>query len=155
MMRFSLVVELSGTVPDIFMHLHNPAVFKKVSRPFLTFTPVSPREFPAHFVSGGSYVVRVRALGLIPLGTQEINPLSTMGKESSVFRDNGRGRSGSLRIVRHFCHTMTLSPVSHNRSLLRDELEWDAGALSPLFWIGFRIFWSWRHSAMKRLAKTW
>lgn len=154
-MKISLEVRLSGTVPDAFLQLHNPVVFRKVSRPFLSFTPVSPQQFPEHFQSGESYVVRVRALGLVPLGSQEINPISAMEKDSSVFRDNGRGLSGSLGIIRHFHHTMTLTPVGRNSSLLRDELEWDAGALSPLFYVGFRVFWAWRHSAMKRLSKTW
>lgn len=154
-MKFFLTVNLRCTVPDAFLQLHNPVVFKRVSRPFLTFSPVSPTEFPAHYVSGASYVVRVRALGIIPLGSQEINPVSSLDAESGTFRDNGRGLSGSLGVVRHFRHTMTLTPTGPHSSSLRDELEWDAGALGPLFWVGFRVFWAWRHLVMKRLAKTW
>jgi hypothetical protein len=135
--------------------LHNPVVFRQVSRPFLSFTAVSPPEFPAHYVSGESYVVSVRALGLVPLGTQEINPVSHMNPESCSFRDNGRGLSESLGVVSNFRHTMTLTPAGPRSTVLSDELEWEAGALTPLFGIGFRMFWSWRHLVMKRLAQNW
>jgi hypothetical protein len=154
-MKFSLEVVLPSSVPNAFIQLHNPVVFKKVSKPFLTFQPVNPSEFPASYTSGNSYLVRVRALGFLPLGTQEINPVSTSDGESSEFRDNGRGVSGALGVMRHFRHSMTLSPTGPGSSQLRDELEWDAGWLSPMFYLGFRLFWGWRHLRMKSLAKTW
>jgi hypothetical protein len=154
-MKFSLQVTLPCTVPDAFLQLHNPVVFRQVSRPFLSFTAVSPPEFPAHYVSGESYVVSVRALGFVPLGTQEINPVSHMDPESCSFRDNGRGLSGSLGVVSNFRHTMTLTPAGPRSTVLSDELEWEAGALTALFGIGFRVFWSWRHLVMKRLAQNW
>jgi len=154
-MKFSLEVTLPCTVPDAFLQLHNPVVFRRVSAPFLNFSAVNPPEFPTHYVSGESYVVRVRALGFMPLGTQEINPVSHMDLESCSFRDNGRGLSGSLGVVTNFQHTMTLTAAGPRSAVLRDELEWDAGALTPLFGIGFRLFWSWRHLVMKRLAKNW
>lgn len=154
-MKFSRTVELRCTVPDAFMRLHDPVVFRRVSRPFLVFTAVNPPEFPAHYVSGESYVVRAKAFGLFPLGTQEINPESSMTPTSCVFRDNGRGLSGSLGVVTSFRHTMTLEPQGPHRSILRDELEWDAGSLTPLFGLGFRIFWFWRHLVMRRLSASW
>jgi hypothetical protein len=154
-MTFTLHVELACTVPDGFLQLHNPTVFRKVSKPFLVFTAVTPAEFPTHFVSGESYLVQVKACGLIPLGTQEINPVSTLDPEAGIFRDNGRGVSGALGIMRHFQHTMTLEVRSATTSTLRDELSWDAGWASPVFYVGFRLFWWWRHFRLKQLAKSW
>lgn len=154
-MKFVREVSLPNTVSNIFIQLHNPVVFRQVSRPFLVFSAVQPPEFPAHYTSGESYLVRARAFGVIPLGTQEINPETTSNAKLSVFRDNGRGVSGALGVMRHFRHTMTLEIEGPRTTLLRDELEWDAGRLSPLFALGFRFFWWWRHLVMKRLAARW
>ncbi len=155
MMSFTRRVELPCTVPDAFLALHNPKVFRQVSRPFLTFTPLRPASFPQHYESGKSYVVRAKAFGLIPLGTQEINPASSHDAERSVFVDNGRGLSGALGVMKHFHHTMTLEPRGPGHTVLTDKLEWDAGVLSPAFYVGFRFFWWWRHTVMKRLAPGW
>ena len=155
MMSFTRQVELSCTVSDAFVALHNPQVFRQVSKPFLHFTPLKPSSFPEHYESGKSYVVGAKAFGFIPLGTQEINPTSSHTRESSVFVDNGRGLGGALGVMKHFHHTMTLEPSGRGSTILTDTLEWDAGAVSPAFWIGFRFFWWWRHTVMKRLARDW
>lgn len=126
-----------------------------MSRPFLVFRPLRPSSFPQHYESGQSYVVVAKAFGLIPLGTQEINPTSSRAAERSVFVDNGRGLGGALGVIKHFHHTMTLEPSGRGATILTDTLEWDAGALSPAFWMGFRFFWWWRHTVMKRLARNW
>lgn len=154
-MTFTRRVELPCTVSDAFLALHNPQVFRQVSRPFLTFTPLRPASFPQHYESGKSYVVGAKAFGLVPLGTQEINPTASGEAKHSVFVDNGRGLSGALGVMSHFHHTMTLEPSDHGTTLLSDTLEWDAGLLSPAFYIGFRFFWWWRHRVMMRLARNW
>jgi hypothetical protein len=154
-MSFTRSVDLPCAVPDAFLALHDPLVFRAVSRPFLCFSPVSPQSFPPHFTSGESYVVAARAFGVFPLGTQEINPQTSITPERSVFTDNGRGLSGSLGVMKHFHHTMTLERRGRAEATLIDTLEWDAGVLSPAFFVGFRFFWWWRHTMMKRLAKRW
>lgn len=154
-MSFTRQVELPCTVSDAFLALHNPQVFRQVSRPFLVFRPLRPSSFPQHYESGQRYVVVAKAFGLIPLGTQEINPTSSRAAERSVFVDNGRGLGGALGVIKHFHHTMTLEPSGRGATILTDTLEWDAGPLSPAFWMGFRFFWWWRHTVMKRLARNW
>ena len=154
-MSFTRRVELPCSVSDGFLALHDPQVFQQVSKPFLTFTPLRPASFPEHYESGKSYVVAAKAFGLIPLGTQEINPTSSRDAERSVFVDNGRGLGGALGVMKHFRHTMTLEPSGRGPTILTDTLEWDAGALSRAFGIGFRFFWWWRHTVMKRRARNW
>ena len=154
-MKFSLQVELHCTVTEAFTALHNPDVFRKVSSPFLRFRPLSPTVFPERYVSGHSYVVSAYALGFIPLGTQEINPVTTSTGTERTFLDNGRGLSGALATVTRFRHRMHLSPSGHGPTVLTDELEFEAGILTPLMGLSFRLFWWWRHLKMKKLAPSW
>lgn len=154
-MKFSLQVSLPCTVSQAFDALHNPEVFRAVSQPFLGFEAVSPVRFPTRYESGNSYVVRVRALGVLSMGTQEINPISTAEGMTRTFQDHGRGLTGALAQVTRFQHTMTLRPSGVGPTILEDELDFDAGILTPFMGLGFRIFWWWRHRMMKRLAPQW
>jgi hypothetical protein len=154
-MKFSLRVSLSCTVAEAFDALHNPEVFREVSAPFLHFEPLSPPVFPARYESGESYSVRVKALGLVSLGTQEINPTTSEAGMARTFQDNGRGLTGSLALVKRFHHTMTVRPGGTGRTELVDDLDFDAGVLTPAMGLGFLVFWWWRHLMMKRLAPGW
>lgn len=147
--------ELECTVPEAWGQLDNPVVFQKVSKPFLFFTPLDPPVFPPRYLSGNSYRVQATAFGLVRLGSQEINPTMTEDGLVKTFVDNGRGLSGSLGLMKHFHHTMTLRPTGTGTALLTDELEWDAGVFTPLFYVGFRFFWWWRHRVMTQLVPTW
>jgi SAM-dependent methyltransferase len=97
----------------------------------------------------------VKALGLVSLGTQEINPVSSAEGMTRTFQDHGRGLTGALAQVTKFQHTMTLRPSGVGPTILEDELDFDAGILTPVMGLGFRIFWWWRHRMMKRLAPQW
>lgn len=154
-MKIRTELKLFCTVDDAWAALDDPTVFQKVSKPFLSFTPISPPTFPDRYRSGESYQVEAKALGLFSLGRQEINPVMTENGLERTFVDNGRGLSGSLGVVKHFHHTMTLRPSGQGPTLLADELEWDAGILSPLFFVGFRFFWWWRHKIMAELVPSW
>lgn len=154
-MKISLQVSLACTVSQAFDQLHNPDVFRAVSKPFLAFEPLSPVKFPSRYESGNSYLVRVKALGLVSLGTQEINPATRSEGMSRTFMDNGRGLTGMLAQVTRFRHTMTLRPSGVGPTILEDELDFEAGWLTPFMGLGFRLFWWWRHRKMKRLAPGW
>lgn len=154
-MKIATRLELDCTVADAWNQLDNPEVFLKVSKPFLFFTPMNPAVFPSRFVSGKSYTVKARAFGLVGLGTQQINPTMTEAGLKRTFVDNGRGLSGPLGLMKHFHHTMTLQPSDASSAVLTDELEWDAGLFTPLFYLGFRFFWWWRHRVMTQLVPSW
>lgn len=154
-MKFSLTTPLVCTVSDAWDALHNPDVFREVSAPLLAFRAVEPTPFPLRYESGKRYTVKAYALGVIPLGTQEINPVTRVGPDERTFTDNGRGTSGSLGMVTRFHHRMTLRPSGTGPTLLHDELEFRAGLLTPLLWVSFRVFWAWRHRRIRQLAPTW
>jgi SAM-dependent methyltransferase len=154
-MKICLTTTLGCSVSEAWNALNDPEVFQQVSRPFLSFRPVRPGVFPAAWVSGESYLVEALALGFLPMGTQEINPRTSEEAMAKTFRDEGRGISGTLGAVNSFQHTMTVSPTGVGPTQLTDELEFRAGALTPLLWVGFRLFWWWRHRAMRKLAASW
>ena len=155
LMKISLSTQLNASLEEVWAALHDPGVFQSVSAPFLRFRAEAQDGFPERWESGKTYVVRASALGLLPLGTQEINPVTSSEGMRRQFRDNGRGLTGALAAVSSFQHTMTLEPSGVGPTTLHDTLEFSAGALTPLMWLGFRVFWSLRHAAMRSLASQW
>ena len=154
-MKVSRELLLPCTASEAWSALGDPAVFSRVSKPFLRFRPVAPAAFPTQWTSGSSYVVKAFALGFLPLGTQEINPTMTEEGSRKTFEDKGRGLSGSLGLVSSFHHRMSVHPSGVGPTTLVDELEFEAGFLTPVFWLGFALFWWWRHRVMSALAPTW
>lgn len=154
-MKISLTLPLDATLSDVWDALHNPDVFHAVSAPFLKFEALEPESFPLRFQSKNRYLVKAKALGFIPMGTQEINPVDSSSGDSKIFTDNGKGVSGALSAVSRFTHRMKLEPSGKGPTLLTDELEFKAGILTPLLWVGFRLFWWWRHKRMKALVDHW
>ena len=139
--------------PDqVFDNLKNPSIFSEVSAPFLKFVPVRPKKFPNRYKSGECYVVKVCFLRFFVIGEQEINPVFEESKASKIFRDSGKGLSGPLSLVSKFEHKMTLTHGFGKNTILSDELEFEAGLLTPLLGISFFVFWKWRHFKLSRFV---
>src|SRR5688500_8296153 len=70
-------------------------LFTYVTAPLVAFEPVEPPALPERWAEG-SYLVRMRLLGLLPLGTQWIVITrsvvdATSGRRCYELRDNGHG----------------------------------------------------------------
>ena len=154
-MRITRTSLLHCTLASAWDSLHNPLVFQEVSAPFLTFEAITPTPFPLRYESKKTYVVKAKAFFFFPLGTQEINPVTSSEADAKTFADNGRGLSGLLGAVTTFRHQMTLRPSGVGPTLLVDQLEFKAGILTPLLWVSFSAFWWWRHRKLRALAPTW
>ena len=87
LMKISLTTQLNASLEEVWAALHDPGVFQSVSAPFLRFRAEAQDGFPERWESGKTYVVRASALGLLPLGTQEINPVTSSEGMRRQFRD--------------------------------------------------------------------
>lgn len=98
----------------------------------------------------------VRAFGLLPVGRQSID-ISYPHRDDDVrvMRDDGGGLAGPLALVTGWHHAMAVSPAPGGRTLYRDRLLFDAGAVTPLLWPVFWTFWQWRGARIRRLARLW
>jgi hypothetical protein len=72
-----------------------------------------------------------------------------------AMRDTGRGLSGPLAAITSWQHTLTVAPTDDGRTLYRDQLKFEAGALTPLLWPMYWAFWQWRAIRMQQLAPGW
>ena len=69
-------------------------------------------------------------------------------------RDTGRGLSGPLALITRWEHTLTVAPTGDGRTLYRDQLRFEAGALTLVLWPMYWAFWQWRGLRMRTLLRA-
>ena len=99
--------------------------------------------------------MRLRMLGLLPMGTQLIRLSDETLPGERVVHDEGRPLTGAMRIVRRWHHRMVISDAGDGRTRFRDTLDVGAGLLTPVAWLGFWGFWQLRARRLRRLAPGW
>jgi hypothetical protein len=154
-MRVLLKLQLDCAPDAAWRAIRNPAVFRAVSAPFTSFDSLEPGGFPDSWPEG-EHLLRARAFGLAVIGEQTIDlEFRESRKGVRSVRDTGRGLSGPLAMVDRWEHTMAVSALPGARTLYRDQLIVEAGALTPVLWIGFWAFWQWRALQITRLSRDW
>jgi hypothetical protein len=154
-MRILLKLELDCDPDAAWEAIRSPSVFRAASAPLTVFRSLEPEGFPERWPIG-THTVEVRALGLVPIGTQAITISEHHDRPGvRIVRDSGGGLSGSLTVVTHWRHSMAVSATPDGRTLFRDQLEFSAGALTVLMWPVYWLFWQWRAYRMIRFAPSW
>lgn len=154
-MRVLLKLVLDCPPDAAWRAIRSPSGLTDVSSPFTTFTSLEPDGFPELW-EAGEHPVAVSAFGLVPIGEQIIGisyPEAPAGVR--MMRDTGRGLSGPLALITRWEHTMAVSSAPGNRTLYRDQLKFEAGAMTALLWPFYWAFWQWRGWGITRLAPRW
>lgn len=149
-MRVLLKIVIDCDPDTAWDAIRSPAVLRAVSSPLMTFESLEPGGFPEAW-SEGEHPVRVRAAGVVPMGDQVIGISFPALRGVRAMRDTGRGLSGPLALVTRWEHTLTVAPTSDGRTLYRDQLRFEAGALTVLLWPMYWAFWQWRGIRMRQL----
>jgi hypothetical protein len=176
-MRVRLNLLLDCSADAAWEAVHSPAVFRAVSGPFTTADSLEAGGFP-HRWAGGKHRVRLRMLGVLPMGSQLISLRDeTMPDGTRIVHDEGGPLTGAMRVVTTWHHRMAIRAASAGlgaaasgaaasdgsgsdaappeRTQFRDTLEVGAGVLTPLAWLGFWVFWQLRARQLRRLAPGW
>ncbi|MCW2289926.1 hypothetical protein EDF60_2804 [Leucobacter luti] len=137
--------------------LHDPTVAAQLYAPILRMAPVRG-ALPEAFVSGTRLLVRIRLLGVVPLGRQliviEDATPGELGPAHRTMRDIGHPVSGPLALLRGWHHEMTVQSDAHGRTIWLDELTVAGGAAlicAPVLW----VTWRWRGRRLRSLARYW
>ena len=153
-MRIMLKFDLDCTVDEAWDALLSPRDLGRLYSPVMSVISLEPGGFPARW-SEGNHRVAVRALGILPMGTQTIGmrlPQRTDGVR--MLRDVGPTTGGMLGLITSWEHTMAVSALPDGRTRYRDRLRFSAGALTPLLWPVLWAVWQWRGGRMQRMLSA-
>lgn len=150
-MRVTLRLELDAYPETVWTMLHDPLALAAVVAPLLELEPVGHRRFPPAWTLG-EHLVRVRLLGLVPLGDQRIRLATSRKGDARILEDSGGPVSGALGLVTSWRHRMAVSPLPGGRTLYRDRLDVSAGVLTPLAWPALWALWQYRARGIRRVV---
>lgn len=149
-MRVTLRLELDAYPETVWAMLHDPLALGAVVAPLLELEPVGHRRFPPTWTPG-DHLVRLRLLGLVPLGDQRIRLSTCRRRGARILEDSGGPVSGILSLVSGWRHRMAVSPLPDGRTLYRDRLDVSAGLLTPVVWLGLWMLWQYRARGIRRV----
>lgn len=147
-MRVRLDTVLDCSAERAFEEVLKPGVLLHVAAPLIRFRPLRPAALPAEW-SEGRFLVGMSLFGLIPLGTQWVGielPATRPGEYR--VRDNGGGG-----VARRWDHLITLRARPDGRCDYRDEVEVEAGWMTPVVALFARAFYAHRQRRWRRLVR--
>lgn len=153
-MRAMVRTVLDAPAERVRQEVRTTRRLRHVAGPILMFRPVDPPAFPERWPEG-RLLMKLRAFDLLPLGSQRI---VTSGPEDQTagtycIRDAG---SGTLARVWH--HRVTISARVDGRADYRDDVDVEAGILTPFVWGFAHVFYryrQWRLLAKAMLTGEW
>jgi hypothetical protein len=152
-MRVTLRFELDAYPETVWAMLRDPAALAAVVDPLVELEPVGHRRFPPTWTAGDHFV-RLRLLGLVSLGDQRIRLSSSRTGDARILEDSGGPVSGALALVTRWRHRMAVSPLPGGRTLYRDRLDFSAGVLTPVVWLGLWLLWQYRAAGIRRVVAS-
>lgn len=147
----ALRFELDAYPDEVWAMLHDPTALGEVVAPLIELEPVGHRRFPPTWTPGDHFV-RLRMLGILPIGDVRIRLSSSRRAGARILEDSGGPVSGVLGLTKSWRHRMAVSPLPGGRTLYRDRLDISAGVLTPLAWFAAWTLWQYRAIGIRRVV---
>jgi hypothetical protein len=123
-----------------------PETLRYITRGVLGFRPLA--ELPQQFGEGMTVPVRLLFFGVIPAWRHEIT-IVRLDPERRELYTNERGGP-----VRNWNHLIRIEAAAPGRARYTDEIEIQAGPLTPLVWSYAQLFYRYRQRRWRRLARA-
>ena len=145
-MTVVLTTRLEAPPDRVWELLWRPETLMHVAWPLLRFVPTEP--LPRRWREGGVYAVKVRLGGVLPIGRQEIRVSSGVEGDERWLRDDGRGS-----LVRRWDHRVRVAPSPDGGTRYTDEIDVEAGALTPVVRAFAELFYRHRQRRWRALVR--
>ena len=148
-MRATVRTVLDAPAERVWHEVRTTRLLRHVAGPILVFRPVDPPAFPERWPEG-RHLVKLRAFGLLPLGSQWI--VTSVSRPEDQTAGTYRIRdAGSGTLVRVWDHRITISARGDGRADYRDDVDVEAGILTPFVWGFVHAFYRYRQWRWRRL----
>ena len=122
-----------------------------VTAPLVRFTPVNAPALPTVWADD-RYLVQMHLFGWLPFGRQwivisrEIGDTAP-GRQHYTLRDNGHGD-----VVTTWDHRIVLRETADGQTQYTDQVDIQAGLLTPLIWLYAILFYRYRQYRWRQLV---
>lgn len=138
---------LACTQGELWHHISRPQSLQFVASPLLKFNPVEPGALDGEWELGRDYRLQLYLLGLIPLGHHTIR-LTRFDRDHNTIASR---ESGLLAHV--WNHTIVFQEITPGVVHYTDEIEIQAGWLTPVIWAFAHLFYRHRQRRWTRLLR--
>jgi hypothetical protein len=150
-MNLKLTTQLDCSTATAWNYILQPDLLHYIAHPIIKFEPIAPSSFPERW-SQGDYVSRLKLFGVIPLGEQTIgirlDPTRQQENTHYELLDDGHSQ-----LIPKWRHLIRVERDGNDQTLYTDELELQAGLLTPLVWLFALGFYSHRQRRWRKLVR--
>jgi ligand-binding SRPBCC domain-containing protein len=151
-MKTTVSTLLDAPPERVWEALQRPGLLEYVAAPLVEFEPVDPPSFPERWARE-EYRVRMALFGVLPLGEQTIRISKPRvddaeGEQFYRLRDDGSGRLAST-----WDHLISVRETPDGKTVYTDEVEVEAGLLTPLVWLFAAVFYRHRQRRWRKLVE--
>ena len=148
-----VVVSLLPCEPELaWEEVRHSRLLREVCYPLVTFLPAPGETLPVTWPEATVIKIRSYLLGLIPLGTRNLNFVQIDPHTRELHTEE------SDALVRRWDHVIAIAAAEPGFCRYRDEIEVEAGWLTPLVWLFARCLYAHRQfrwqSVARRLAQS-
>jgi hypothetical protein len=145
-MRVDVSTELDCPADKAWEAVRTSALFLHVAWPVATIADAA--ELPPAWTQGETVRCRPLVFGFIPVGirTLHFERIDDTRREIETREEDA--------LVRLWHHQISIAPRPGNRARYRDEIDIDAGLLTPVVWAWANVFYRHRQRRWRALAKT-
>lgn len=148
----SSITILNCSPKQAWQELQTSRLLDYIAAPLVRFVPVEPPALPAIWEER-SYLVELRLFDRISLGRQWIvitRPIveTTPGQQRYELRDNGHGD-----LIATWDHRIFVRETADGRTNYTDQVEVQAGLLTPFVWAFASLFYRYRQHRWRQLVK--
>ena len=143
-MKLKFQTKLSASPEKVFSEVKKPSLLLRIAEPMATILPVDGK-FPDNWEQGVTYVCRIRIFKWIPIGKRHL-------KIETIDDNNMEIQSREFDpLVRKWDHLIRVE-ASGNETLYSDELDIEAGILTPFVCLYAWIFYRHRQRRWRAIA---
>jgi len=142
-----ITTKLACTQGELWDQISRQQSLQFVASPLLKFDAVEPGAFDGEWEVGRDYQLQLYLLGLIPLGGHTIR-LTRIDRDHNTIQSRESGL-----LVRVWNHTICFQEITPGVVHYTDEIQIQAGWLTPFIWAFAHLFYRHRQRRWKRLLK--
>lgn len=147
-MRTCITTTLDCSKDRVWQEVKTSRLLEYVAAPLIVFEPLQPICFPQVWEEG-RYLITMKLFGWLPFGRQWM-VISIPQADEQVYqiRDNGYGD----RIAR-WDHRITIQDAPDGKTSYTDQVDIEAGLITPLVWLFSQVFYRHRQRRWRNLVK--
>ncbi|PID42585.1 MAG: hypothetical protein CSB48_09280 [Proteobacteria bacterium] len=143
LVRFS--TQLNCTESELWGKIIEPESLRFIASPLLTFVPVNPGVINSEWEVGRDYLFKLYLVNCIPLGLHTIQ-IVKIDKNRKVILSQEKSLLAPV-----WNHTISFREIKPGLVSYRDEIEFEAGWLTPVVFVFAHAFYRHRHRRWKVL----